>query len=180
MARDSITRTGARTRGVERHRSLAWRCSTEQVVSGSERRLHAATESTKDGGKLDLATGMLGASLTVSAIREGPVREASFGAVPRENPPYGILWGTMETAASFEVRNAPSSYPTRNERASSADAFDLVMRARAFRNRGTSRENYASAANLYEQALQLSPEEVQALTGLSVVLAGNSAMMWSE
>src|SRR5215831_13591899 len=61
MARDSITRTGARTRGVERRRSLAWRCSTEQVVSGSERRLHAATESTKDGGKLDLATGMLGA-----------------------------------------------------------------------------------------------------------------------
>src|SRR5215831_13833533 len=28
--------------------------------------------------------------------------------------PYsaGILGGTMETAASFEVRNAPSSYPT--------------------------------------------------------------------
>ena len=25
---------------------------------------------------------------------------------------YGILGGMMETAASFEVRNAPSSYPT--------------------------------------------------------------------
>src|SRR5262249_29315872 len=112
MGQDNITWTGARAPGVERRRSLAWRCSTEQVASGSERRLHAARESTKDGGKLDLATGMLGASLTVSTIMEGPVRWASFGAVPRENPPYGILGGTMETAASFEVRNAPSSYPT--------------------------------------------------------------------
>jgi hypothetical protein len=30
----------------------------------------------------------------------------------RENPPYGILGGTMETSASFEARLAPSSYPT--------------------------------------------------------------------
>ena len=30
-----------------------------------------------------------------------------------ENPPYGILGGTMETSASFEARSAPSSYPTR-------------------------------------------------------------------
>jgi hypothetical protein len=29
-----------------------------------------------------------------------------------ENPPCGMIGGTMETAASFEVRNAPSSYPT--------------------------------------------------------------------
>ena len=29
-----------------------------------------------------------------------------------ENPPYGILGGAMETSASFEVRSAPSSYPT--------------------------------------------------------------------
>src|SRR5215469_9848904 len=36
MARDSITRTGARTRGVERRRSLAWWCSTEQVDSDIE------------------------------------------------------------------------------------------------------------------------------------------------
>src|SRR4029077_20492409 len=28
-----------------------------------------------------------------------------------ENPPYGILGGTMETSASFEARSAPSSYP---------------------------------------------------------------------
>src|SRR5215467_6723921 len=87
MARDSITRTGARTRGVERHRSLAWRCSTEQVVSGSERRLHAATESTKDGGKLDLATGMLGASLTAArsgkALSDRPALEPYRGKTRR-------------------------------------------------------------------------------------------------
>jgi hypothetical protein len=29
-----------------------------------------------------------------------------------ENPPYGILGGTVETSASFEARYAPPSYPT--------------------------------------------------------------------
>src|SRR5262244_3854601 len=70
MDQDNITWTGARAPGVERRRSLAWRCSTEQVASGSERRIHAAAESTKDGGKLDLATGMLGASLTAARSRK--------------------------------------------------------------------------------------------------------------
>ena len=32
-----------------------------------------------------------------------------------ENPPYGILGGTMETSASFEARSAPSSYPTASQ-----------------------------------------------------------------
>jgi hypothetical protein len=86
---------------------------------------------------------------------------------------------TVELAHVLAVR-LPEVESRRSERSSSADGFDLVMRARAFRNRGTSRENYARAANLYEKALQLSPDDVQALTGLSVVLAGNSAMMWSE
>ena len=30
-----------------------------------------------------------------------------------ENPPYGILGGTVETSASFEARYAPPFYPTR-------------------------------------------------------------------
>jgi hypothetical protein len=29
-----------------------------------------------------------------------------------ENPPYGMLGGTVETSASFEARYAPLSYPT--------------------------------------------------------------------
>jgi hypothetical protein len=44
------------------HMSLPWRCSTEQVASDTERGIHAAAEGTKDGGKPDHATGMLGAS----------------------------------------------------------------------------------------------------------------------
>ena len=44
--------------------SLEWRCSTGQVASDTERGIHAAAESTKDGGKPDHAVGMLGASLT--------------------------------------------------------------------------------------------------------------------
>jgi hypothetical protein len=49
--------------------SLAWRCSTEQAASDTERGIHAAAESTKDGGKPDRVTGTLGASLT--AVRSG-------------------------------------------------------------------------------------------------------------
>jgi hypothetical protein len=33
-----------------------------------------------------------------------------------EDPPYGIVGRTMETSASFEVRSAPSSYPTHSLR----------------------------------------------------------------
>jgi len=29
-----------------------------------------------------------------------------------ENPPYGMIGGTVETSASFEARSAPRSYPT--------------------------------------------------------------------
>jgi hypothetical protein len=64
MDQDTITWTGARAPGVERRMSLAWRCSTEQVTSDFGRRTHAATESTKGGGKPSHVTGMLVASLT--------------------------------------------------------------------------------------------------------------------
>jgi hypothetical protein len=48
--------------------SLAWRCYTEQVTSDIGRRTHAATESTKDGGKPSHVTGMQGASLTNACL----------------------------------------------------------------------------------------------------------------
>ena len=66
-------RTGARAPGVERRRSLAWRCSPEQVDSDTERRPHAAAESTKGGGKPDLRNGNAGSKLNRSGIREGPI-----------------------------------------------------------------------------------------------------------
>src|SRR5215831_15723662 len=83
MGQDNITWTGARAPGVERCRSLAWRCSTEQVASDPERRIHAAAESTKGGGKPDLATGMLGASLT----------EARSGKALCDRPALEPYWG---------------------------------------------------------------------------------------
>src|SRR6516164_9636554 len=47
-----------------------------------------------------------------------------------ENPPYGMRGGTMETAASFEVRNAPSSYPTAgSEQAVQAGPVKSLSRA---------------------------------------------------
>jgi len=45
---------------LERRTSLAWRCSTKQVASDTERRTHAATESTKGGGKPDSRNGNAG------------------------------------------------------------------------------------------------------------------------
>src|SRR5262249_54818206 len=51
-----------------------------------------------------------------------------------ENPPYGILGGTMETSALFEARSAPSSYPTASQsvRTGSHGAQDADL-ARRFR-----------------------------------------------
>ena len=112
MGQDSITRTGARAPGVKQRSLLEWRCSTEQVTPDTVRRVHAAAENTKDGGKPDLATGMLGASLT--AARSG--KALSDMPALGENPPYGIFGGTMETSASFEARSAPLSYPTAHAR----------------------------------------------------------------
>src|SRR5215831_20228617 len=83
MDRDNITRTGARAPGVERHMSLAWLCFTEQATPDTERGIHAAAESTKDGGKPDHATGMLGASLT----------EARSGKALSDMPALEPYWG---------------------------------------------------------------------------------------
>src|SRR5215471_14765437 len=87
MGQDNITWTGARAPGVERRRSLAWRCSPEQVDSDTERRIMLLRGSTKDGGKLDLATGMLGASLTEAgsgkALSDRPALEPYRGKTRR-------------------------------------------------------------------------------------------------
>ena len=65
--------TGARAPGVEQRRLLAWRCSTEQVISDTERRIHAAAESTKGGGKPNSRNGNAGSKLNRSGIREGSI-----------------------------------------------------------------------------------------------------------
>src|SRR6201987_5217837 len=112
MDQDNITWTGARNPGVERRMSLELAVLHRAGVSDSVRRVHAAAEGTKDGGKLVPSDGDDGSNLNRRGFGEGLAGQASFVAVPRETPPYGILGGTMETAASFEARYAPSSYPT--------------------------------------------------------------------
>ena len=82
MVRDNITRTGARAPGVRDE------CRLMAVLhragdSDSVRRVHAAAESTKDGGKPDLVTGTLGASLT----------EARPGKALSDRPALEPYWG---------------------------------------------------------------------------------------
>jgi hypothetical protein len=110
MVRDSKTRTGARAPEVERHASLAWRCSTEQVASDLERRTHAAAESTKDGCKPDPVTSMLGASL----IEAGSGKAYLIGQLWSRtgvNPPYGILGGSRKRR--HHSKPGPRLDPTR-------------------------------------------------------------------
>jgi tetratricopeptide (TPR) repeat protein len=59
----------------------------------------------------------------------------------------------------------------RSTRSLNPDAFDLVIRARALRNRSISKESTREAVRLFEQALLLAPDDVQALTGLAIALA---------
>ena len=60
------------------------------------------------------------------------------------------------------------------ERPTSPDAFDLILRARAERNRPESLETLAEAVRLFELALQHDPNSIEALTGVSNALAESS------
>ena len=54
------------------------------------------------------------------------------------------------------------------ERPTNPDAFDLILRARAERNRPESPDTLSEAARLFELALQHDPNSIEALTGASV------------
>src|SRR5215470_13900890 len=106
--RDSITRTGARAPGVGGafHRmAVQYIASTDPTLGGStlkhEGRRQTGRRTVYAGSRLKL-TAVPGRS---RLIRQPSSRNG-------ENPPCGMIGGTMETAASFEARNAPSSYPT--------------------------------------------------------------------
>lgn len=60
------------------------------------------------------------------------------------------------------------------------EAFDLEMQARAIWNRGWSRENFTAANRLYDQALELDPNSVLAMTGLATGLAISVVSLWTE
>src|SRR5579864_8791646 len=117
MVRDNITRTGARAPGVKRRMSLEWRCSTEQVTPTQCGEVHAAAESTKDGGKPDLVTGTLGASLTKArpgkALSDRPALEPYWG-----KPTVRNLWGGR-WKRRHHPKPDPRHRPTRPQETSS-------------------------------------------------------------
>src|SRR5262249_9209882 len=86
---------------------------------------------------------------------------------------------TIELARALDVQLVGAE-GRRSERSPNPDALDLVMRARAYTYRGASRENFAAAVQLYQQAVQLAPDDVQALSGLADALATNFVSSWSE
>src|SRR5262245_30299112 len=132
MDQDSTTWTGVRTRGVERHMSLAWRCSTEQVVSDLERRTHAAAESTKDGRKPDHATGMLGASLT-----EGGSGKA-LSDRPALKPYRGKLAVRNFRGDRGNVRHGEAVTPPRNRKSGTGNPSPTAKRATILPDQPTS------------------------------------------
>src|SRR5205807_9662769 len=82
---------------------LARRCCAEPRTSTqSEEYLRLQTTRTTDANQVTRPRRHMGRPRPISRpwSRTG------------ENPPYGMLGGTMETSASFEARSAPSSYPT--------------------------------------------------------------------
>jgi adenylate cyclase len=86
---------------------------------------------------------------------------------------------TLELARALDVQLVVAE-GRRSERSSSPDALDMVARARAYLYRGVSRENFAAAVQLYQEALQLAGDHVRALAELADVLAGNVSSLWSE
>ena len=84
MDRDTITRTGVRARGVERHRSLEWRCLTTWEADGSERRLNRREpRARRTEANRNLVMGMPGAGLT----------GRDFGKALSERPALEPYWG---------------------------------------------------------------------------------------
>src|SRR5215813_10194282 len=103
-----VNPTGARAPGVggSSHRvAVQYIASTDPTLGGSmlkhEGRRQTGCRSVYAGSRLKLHD-VPGRS---RLIRQPSSRNG-------ENPPCGMIGGAMETAASFEVRNAPSSYPT--------------------------------------------------------------------
>jgi hypothetical protein len=81
---------------------LARRCCAERRNLDTARGVLKAADDTNDGRK---------PSDAIEAPRGQAPSDKRPWSRTGENPPYGILGGTMETSASFEARSSPSSYP---------------------------------------------------------------------
>src|SRR6267378_888240 len=108
--RDSITRTRARTPGVEddptsatvRDRALG---PTQFGISD------VATKCTKGGRKPNICRCMLGAVLSWRCLGRHRLRCQPCSRIG-ENPPYGMIGGDRGNVGIIEARSAPRSYPT--------------------------------------------------------------------
>jgi TolB-like protein/DNA-binding winged helix-turn-helix (wHTH) protein len=72
----------------------------------------------------------------------------------------------IAVALNLEMIAAEAARPTDNP-----DAFDYILRGRAARNKVPSRDNYAQAIGMLEQALALNPGSAEAKSWLASVLA---------
>ena len=66
------------------------------------------------------------------------------------------ITGRIAVALNLELIGAEAARQTDNP-----DALDYILRGRAARNRGPTRDNYAHAIDLFEQALALDPRSVE-------------------
>src|SRR5262249_20282255 len=73
----------------------------------------------------------------------------------------------IASALSAELAIAEAARPTEHP-----DALDYILRGRAVSHRGITPDNFAEAVNLYEHALALDPQSVEAKTLLAGALIG--------
>lgn len=85
---------------------------------------------------------------------------------------------TIELARVLGVRLVEAE-SIRTKRKVHLDAFDLEMQGRAVWNRGWSRENFLASNCLYEQALELAPDSISAMTSLATGLAVCVVSRWT-
>lgn len=156
------------------------------------------TAFTFKGKDVDLK--QIGRELNVRYALEGSVRKAGqhvrVNAQLIDTETGGHLWAdrfdreiadlfalqdsiTIELARALGVKLIDAE-SRRSKRKLSPDAFDFEMQARAAWNRGWSRENLAAANRLYDQALELDPNSISAMTSLATGLAIGIVSLWTE
>jgi adenylate cyclase len=152
-----IARSSARTykgKAVD-VRQIGHELGVRYVVDGSARRSGTILRV-----NVELTSTETGAQLWSDRFDES-IADLSAGQdaiLARMRGTLGVSLIEVEVARQ---RRAPPTIP---------DAFDLILRARALRNQPYDRQRFAQALSFYEQALQLDPNSVLALTGATAML----------